>query len=434
MLRVDLGCGTNKPNGFIGVDTHTAPGVDIVANLNHQFPFPDNSVDELRAYDVIEHLLDRIHTMNEIWRICKPGAKVDIFVPSTDGRGAFQDPTHVSFWNINSFLYYSVDFPHYLELCTRYGFKGAFKVLRLENEETFAGVIHVRAELNVVKHQKDLNLTSEHNFQKNTASQANIQAENRQGFSLQLSNHNICIDYRVENNYFPIIEPISNEVDRPLWSVMIPTYNGTEYLEQTLRSVLEQDPGSALMQIEVVDDCSTQDDPEELVRKIGQGKVSFYRQPKNLGLIGNWNDCIRRARGHWVHILHQDDVVKFGFYRRLQTAIEKEPTIGAAFCRYFYMERGCERALSPLERETPGIIANWIERIAVTQRIECPSIIVKREVYEELGGYCQEAYYAADWEMWKRIAAHYSVWYEPELLACYRLHSSSESSRLVKSG
>ena len=189
------------------------------------------------------------------------------------------------------------------------------------------------------------------------------------------------------------------------------------------------------MQIEVVDDRSTQNDPEELVRKIGQGRVSFYRHPKNLGLIGNWNACIDRARGHLVHILHQDDVVKFGFYRRLQAAFEQESTIGAAFCRYFYMdEKGRERDLSPLERETPGVIPNWIERIAVTQRIECPSIVVKREAYEKLGGFCREAHYAADWEMWKRIAAHYSVWYEPELLACYRSHSSSETSRLIKSG
>jgi hypothetical protein len=157
---------------------------------------------------------------------------------------------------------------------------------------------------------------------------------------------------------YPVITPVSGGSNQPLWSVMIPTYNGTKYLEQTLRSVLEQDPGSDLMQIEVVDDCSTQDDPEELVMEIGQGRVSFYRQPKNLGLIGNWNDCIRRARGYWIHILHQDDLVKFGFYSRLRAAVEREPTIGAAFCRYFYMdEKGHEQALSPLERETPGILS-----------------------------------------------------------------------------
>ncbi|HEY9691121.1 MAG TPA: methyltransferase domain-containing protein [Oculatellaceae cyanobacterium] len=151
MLRVDIGCGTNKPANFTGVDIYPGVGVDIVADISKEFPFPDSSVDELRAHDIIEHLPERIHTMNEIWRVCKPGAKVDIRVPSTDGRGAFQDPTHISFWNINSFLYYCNEFPAYIELCRRYGFKGEFKALKLEHEESADGVVHVLAELLVVK-------------------------------------------------------------------------------------------------------------------------------------------------------------------------------------------------------------------------------------------------------------------------------------------
>lgn len=256
-----------------------------------------------------------------------------------------------------------------------------------------------------------------------------------------MQNWQLLLQQPTEENFcsvtYPVIDPVGQKTDRSLlWSVMIPTYNpNLSYLEKTLKSILEQAFGVDQMQIEVVDDRSTQNDLEELVQRIGQGRVSFYRQPKNLGLIGNWNACIERARGHWVHILHQDDLVKPGFYNRLQTAFEIEPTIGAAFCRYFYMdEKGYEQALSPLERETPGVIPNWIERIAVSQRIECPSIVVKREVYEKLGGFCPEAHYAADWEMWKRIAAYYSVWYEPELLASYRSHSLSETSRLIESG
>lgn len=154
-LRVDIGCGDRKPDNFVGVDVCPGLGVDVVADLNQRFPFADNSVDELRAYDTIEHLVDRIHTMNEIWRICKDGAKVDILVPSTDGRGAFQDPTHVSFWNINSFLYYCIDFPNYIDLCRKYGFKGAFKAVSLEHEESSQNVIHVKAELIVVKNQNE---------------------------------------------------------------------------------------------------------------------------------------------------------------------------------------------------------------------------------------------------------------------------------------
>ncbi|WP_421655278.1 class I SAM-dependent methyltransferase [Leptothermofonsia sp. ETS-13] len=151
-ICVDLGCGDHKSPGFIGVDIYPGPEVDIVADLNQQFPFPDNSVDLLKAYDSIEHLSDRLHTMNEIWRICKPDGIVDIRVPSTDGRGAFQDPTHISFWNINSFKYYCVEFPSYLALCQRYGFKGAFSIIELNHEdETQDHVIHVRAILKAIK-------------------------------------------------------------------------------------------------------------------------------------------------------------------------------------------------------------------------------------------------------------------------------------------
>jgi predicted O-linked N-acetylglucosamine transferase (SPINDLY family)/glycosyltransferase involved in cell wall biosynthesis len=150
-FRIDIGCGISKKNGFVGVDVCDGPGVDIVADLNKVFPFEDDSIDEIKAYDVIEHLYDRLHTMNEIWRVCKDGALIDIRVPSTDGRGAFQDPTHVSFWNINSFMYYSNDFPAYLELCQRYGFKGEFKILHLDHEESSGQVIHVIAKLQVVK-------------------------------------------------------------------------------------------------------------------------------------------------------------------------------------------------------------------------------------------------------------------------------------------
>jgi len=151
LTRVDLCCGTSKPNGFIGIDLFPGDKVDIVADLNKRFPFEDNSVDMVRAHDAIEHLSDKIHTMNEIWRICKPNAAVDILVPSTDGRGAFQDPTHISYWNINSFLYYSVDHTSYYELCRRYGFRGGFKIEQIYNLSGFENIVHVQTILRTIK-------------------------------------------------------------------------------------------------------------------------------------------------------------------------------------------------------------------------------------------------------------------------------------------
>jgi spore maturation protein CgeB len=156
-FKVDLGCGPTKPDGFIGVDIGFQPGVDIVADLNRRFPFADSSIDVVRAHDTIEHLHDRLHTMNEIWRICKPGALVEILVPSTDGRGAFQDPTHVSYWNINSFRYYCIEFPSYLHLCQKYGFKGQFSLALSEHIESQDQVTHVFARLTALKSQESHN-------------------------------------------------------------------------------------------------------------------------------------------------------------------------------------------------------------------------------------------------------------------------------------
>src|SRR4051794_32849163 len=87
----------------------------------------------------------------------------------------------------------------------------------------------------------------------------------------------------------PSIETVSPSVPRPRWSVMIPTFNCANYLAETLQSVLAQNPGEEAMQIEVVDDRSTKDDPERVVQEIGRGRVKFFRKPVNEGAILNFN-------------------------------------------------------------------------------------------------------------------------------------------------
>jgi glycosyltransferase involved in cell wall biosynthesis len=221
---------------------------------------------------------------------------------------------------------------------------------------------------------------------------------------------------------------------RPFWSVMIPTYNRTAYLERTLRGVLCQDPGVEEMQIEVVDDASTMDDPEPLVQQVCGDRVSFVRQPRNVGGVANWNACIERSVGKWIHILHSDDVVFPGFYARLKDALEARDDVGAAFCRHAGIDEA-DRRLWTSELETPvaGILDDFIEKIGVSQRINCPSIVVRRAVYEALGGFRPDLSFTPDWEMWIRIASRYPIWYEPTILAGFRSHSGSWTAANVRS-
>ncbi len=67
------------------------------------------------------------------------------------------------------------------------------------------------------------------------------------------------------------------------------------------------------------------------------------------------------------------------------------------------------------------MLEGWLETIASGQRIGTPSIVVRREVYEQLGGFDHQfATTGEDWEMWVRIATHYPVWFETEPLVLYR--------------
>jgi glycosyltransferase involved in cell wall biosynthesis len=102
--KVELGGRMVAKEGYRTVDLCNA---DLIANLDERWPFEDNSVGVFRAFDVFEHLKSPIHTMQELYRCLVPGGYAVVQVPSTDGRGAFQDPTHVSFWNANSFRYYT---------------------------------------------------------------------------------------------------------------------------------------------------------------------------------------------------------------------------------------------------------------------------------------------------------------------------------------
>lgn len=105
LMCIDIGGGLNPYPGYISVDLRE--DADIQFDLNNGIPLPDNSVGVLNASHILEHLTDKTKIMAEIHRVLSPGGWAFIEVPSTDGRGAFQDPTHVSYWNENSFLYYT---------------------------------------------------------------------------------------------------------------------------------------------------------------------------------------------------------------------------------------------------------------------------------------------------------------------------------------
>lgn len=144
LKAIDICSGPNPPEGFDGVDLYHG---NYRYDLNERWPFEDNSVGVVRAFDAVEHLRDPIHTMNEAWRVLAHGGFMIIQVPSTAGEGAWCDPTHVSFWNARSFRYYTEPimraFIEPMAHCK-------FQVLKVENVNRF-GLPFVSAHLVALK-------------------------------------------------------------------------------------------------------------------------------------------------------------------------------------------------------------------------------------------------------------------------------------------
>lgn len=231
------------------------------------------------------------------------------------------------------------------------------------------------------------------------------------------------------------VPPVDPAAHRPFWSVMIPTYERTTFLEETLRSVLAQDPGPEHMQIEVVDNGSKVHDPEPLVRAVGGGRVGFFRQPGNVGLHENWNTCVARARGRWVHLLHDDDAVLPGFYAAYEALIARYPDATLVTSPSIFIDaEGTPVGQDPALVAGDGLVPSLARMLALQNPLKTPSVAIARAAYERVGGFNPALHHTADWELFFRAASAGDAIASVTPLTRYRIHPGSDTNRLVTTG
>ena len=139
-LRLNIGWCGDPIRGFTNVSLGGLDSDDAV-DLSGAWPWEDGSASEVRAWNVVEHLHDKIRTMNELWRILRDGGTAELVLPTTDGNSAFQDPTQVSYWNRRSFLYYEEGSPYRERFAARYGIQARFRVVTERVEPTGDGPV-----------------------------------------------------------------------------------------------------------------------------------------------------------------------------------------------------------------------------------------------------------------------------------------------------
>ena len=105
-MKLHLGCGNDKKEGYLNCDLSKEINPDMVVDLEQKLPFEDDSVEEILANHVLEHITNFVPLMHEIHRVCKSGARIKIKVPFYSAWGQFNDPTHVRFFTPFTFDYF----------------------------------------------------------------------------------------------------------------------------------------------------------------------------------------------------------------------------------------------------------------------------------------------------------------------------------------
>lgn len=149
MLRLNLGCSSTLEPGYVNVDI--AEPADQIADLAERWPWDDSTVDFVRAHDIFEHIADKKHTLNELYRVLVPNGRCEMVVPTTDGRGAWQDVDHKSYWNPNSLFYLEYNNPHNTRFKAAYGMNHHFRIIEQKHEKLADEVWKLTAVLEAVK-------------------------------------------------------------------------------------------------------------------------------------------------------------------------------------------------------------------------------------------------------------------------------------------
>jgi glycosyltransferase involved in cell wall biosynthesis len=235
-----------------------------------------------------------------------------------------------------------------------------------------------------------------------------------------------------------------------LISVCVPTYNGAKWLADCLTSALQQTYDQ--LEILVVDDLSS-DDTVALARSFKDERIRISVNSQNRGLVGNWNECVRLAKGNLIKFLFQDDTLYPECIEKMVGMFAAHPHLGLVFARRdIVVEPDAPSELAhqllsdykdlhlkfaALKEVTPGrqlFAEHFSSGLYLSCVAEPPSTLIRKTVFQELGLFNTRLQQICDIEMWLRIMFFYDIGFVDERLLSWRFHGKAATASNHASG
>lgn len=220
--------------------------------------------------------------------------------------------------------------------------------------------------------------------------------------------------------------------EKDLVSVCIPTYNGAEHIRQTIESVLSQSYNN--IEIIVNDDGST-DNTLQIVQSIDDSRIFVYKNENNRGLPGNWNEAVKRAKGEYIKLLCQDDLL-FPDSLRLQVEAMKNTDISCVIGNSTVINGDGKTVMKRNRFKKNEVVSGikFAKRSLIGRNIysEPPNLLYRTEAFYKYGGYDESLKYTPDWDFALGISLDGRICCLSQNIMSFRISETSETSRMSR--
>lgn len=235
--------------------------------------------------------------------------------------------------------------------------------------------------------------------------------------------------------------------NRPLVSIAIPTYQGEQYLSETLSCAISQTYPN--LEILISDDGSI-DRTLEIAREFKKKSPFNFKilDHPRLGMVENWNYCIETAEGKYIKFLFQDDLMLPNCIEEMVNLAEQDSEIGLVFsprnlllvpgaendatCMYIYL--GCDNLHKNWSKlqciqsgydllNDPKLLVNPMNKIG-----EPSTVLMRKDIFKRVGMFDLNLRQIVDVDMWLRIMGAYKIGFIEDKLSSFRIHPKQQSS------
>lgn len=217
--------------------------------------------------------------------------------------------------------------------------------------------------------------------------------------------------------------------NKPLVSVVMPSYNHAEFVRQAIESVLAQT--YANFEFIIADDAS-KDNSVEIIKSYRDPRIKFTSLKENEGFSAG-EFIYKHLTGQYIAAIPSDDVWCSTFLEKNISILENNIAYGCCFCIPQYIDKDGNYIEDSEDPAFPALNMSrekWFKRLYSRNSFCAPSMFLRKDIFEQLGGFKWQYRQTQDFEYWLRLLQVCNVYVHPEKLIMYRLHENGRNHNI----